>query len=94
VLQGTLSGRLQGPEAVTALKMKQGRPHVFLDMRIMGEGGEELPHDGRAFGNLQVRGPIAVAKYFNSGATGADAQGWFDTGDVATLDEFGYMQVC
>lgn len=46
-------GRLEG-EALVQLKLKQGRPHALLDMRIVGEGGQELPRDGKAFGNLQA----------------------------------------
>jgi fatty-acyl-CoA synthase len=62
-LQGSLShldreGRVQ-------LKLKQGRPHVLLDMRIVGEQGQELPWDGKSFGDLQVRqgGAVVVAIY-------------------------------
>lgn len=82
-----------GREALTQLKLKQGRPHVLIDMRIVGDDGKELPWDGKAFGNLQVRGPHTVSKYFNSDAAAADADGWFDTGDVATIDHLGHMQI-
>lgn len=92
-MKGSLMDAGLDAESMMAMRLKQGRPHVFMDMRIVGEDGGELPHNGKAFGNLQVRGPIAVKKYYRSDAPGADAEGWFDTGDVATLDEYGYMQV-
>lgn len=91
-VKGTLAGSLDR-EGIVALKLKQGRPHVFMEMRIVDDAGKELPRDGKAFGNLQVRGPIAVKRYFRSDAAAADVDGWFDTGDVATLDPAGHMQI-
>ncbi|GAB4814048.1 hypothetical protein N2152v2_001094 [Parachlorella kessleri] len=90
-LKGTLAHLDQ--EAVTRLKLKQGRGHIFVEMRIVDDEGRELPWDGKAFGNLQVKGPHVISRYFNSDAQGADPEGWFDTGDVATIDQHGYMQI-
>jgi fatty-acyl-CoA synthase len=81
-----------------ALQDKQGFAIFGVDMRIVNEKGEELPRDGKAFGDLQVRGPWVIREYFKSEGGNplrADAQGggWFPTGDVATLDPDGYMQI-
>src|SRR5437667_3384884 len=62
-------------------------------MRIAGEDGSERPNDGKAFGDLQVRGPWVIQSYFNGGGGDPLRQGWFPTGDVATLDPDGYMQI-
>jgi acyl-CoA synthetase (AMP-forming)/AMP-acid ligase II len=77
-----------------ALKLKQGRPSYLVEMKITDDEGRELPRDGKTFGRLKVRGPaVAKAYYKGEGASSFDADNWFDTGDVATLDEHGYMQV-
>ena len=81
-----------------ALQNKQGRVIFGVDMRIVGEDGQTLPQDGKAFGDLQVRGPWVIRGYFK-GEGGdplkADERGdkWFPTGDVATIDPDGYMQI-
>lgn len=75
-------------------QMKQGRPVYGVEMRIVDDHGKELPHDGKAFGILQVRGPWITSGYFRleqSEAHGHD--GWFSTGDVATIDADGFMEV-
>ena len=60
----------------------------------MDDEGRELPRDGVAFGRLMVRGPWIVGSYFKGdGGTILDRDGWFDTGDVATIDPSGYMQI-
>jgi acyl-CoA synthetase (AMP-forming)/AMP-acid ligase II len=61
-IKGTL-GELSFEQKL-AVQAKQGRPHVFLDMRIVDDDVRELPRDGKAVGNLQVRGPICVQQYF------------------------------
>lgn len=66
--------------------VKQGRPPFGVEVRIVGETGEVLPNDGEAFGELQVRGPWVVDGYFKSDEERLTADGWFPTGDVATLD--------
>lgn len=75
------------------LKLKQGRVIFGVDMRIVDAQGETLPHDGLAFGHLQVRGPWIVDRYFGYEESALTADGWFDTGDVATIDADGYMQI-
>ena len=77
-----------------AVLAKQGRVVFGVDMKIVGDDGEELPHDGAAFGDLLVRGPWVVRDYFRSGTPGElTADGWFRTGDVATIDADGFMQI-
>ncbi|MFN3229033.1 MAG: long-chain-fatty-acid--CoA ligase [Asticcacaulis sp.] len=74
--------------------MKQGRPPLGVEMKIEGPDGTKQPHDGKAFGHLKVRGPAVARTYYRAEAESAlDAEGFFDTGDVATLDAQGYMQI-
>lgn len=74
--------------------VKQGHAPFGVDMKIVDDDGKDLPRDGATFGRLVVRGP-AVAKSYFKGAGGdiLDEDGYFDTGDVATIDEHGYMQI-
>ena len=82
------------PEAERArLPYKQGRAMPGLDMRIVDDAGAELPWDGVTFGNLAVRGPWVVRRYLNADADATDAEGWFLTGDVATIDPHGNMEI-
>ena len=76
------------------VQAKQGRPLYGVDMRIVDDAGCALPHDGKAFGHLMVRGPWITKGYFKGeGGEILDADGYFDTGDVATIDADGYMQI-
>ena len=76
------------------LQEKQGRGIYGVEMKIVDDSGAELPRDGIAFGNLLVRGPWIAKEYFKGeGGVILDSDGWFDTGDVATLDGEGYMQI-
>ncbi len=80
------------------VRLKQGRAVFGVDMKIVDESGHELPWDGKAYGDLLVRGPWIIASYFK-GEGGdplrydADGKGWFPTGDVATIDADGFMQI-
>ncbi len=75
-------------------KCKQGHPVFGVEMKITDDADNELPRDGKAFGRLKVRGPAVASGYFRGEGTDAfDADGWFDTGDVATLDADGYMTI-
>jgi fatty-acyl-CoA synthase len=92
---GTLKNRhhdLPEDERI-ALQLKQGHGIYGVEMRIVGEDGEELPRDGVAFGELQVRGPWVVNGYFKGEGGDVLDRGWFPTGDVATLDPEGFMQI-
>ena len=76
------------------VKLKQGRPPFMVDMKITDDEGRDLPHDGATFGRLKVKGPaIARSYYKGEGVTAFDEAGWFDTGDVATIDQYGFMQI-
>jgi acyl-CoA synthetase (AMP-forming)/AMP-acid ligase II len=75
------------------IRIKQGRGVFGVEMKIVDDDGQELPRNGKAFGRLLVRGPWTVASYFKGDGASAFENGWFDTGDVATLDPLGYMQI-
>ncbi len=82
------------PKAKVDLQLKQGRGMAAVEMRIVGEDGQVLPRDGQTFGELQVRGPWVVQEYFKGeGGQILTVDGFFPTGDVATLDPDGYMQI-
>lgn len=74
-------------------QVKQGRPCYGIDMKIVNDANEPLPEDGAAFGELKVRGPWVCSEYFKGEGDSHDADGWFATGDVATIDADGYMHV-
>jgi acyl-CoA synthetase (AMP-forming)/AMP-acid ligase II len=77
-----------------AQKLKQGHPVFGVEMKIVDDRNCELPHDGEAFGRLKVRGPAVAKGYFRGeGGDAFDDEGWFDTGDVATIDPDGYMTI-
>ena len=89
--------KLSEPEQMK-IRLKQGRAIFGVDMKIVDDAGKDLPHDGKAYGDLLVKGPWVVAEYFK-GEGGSplvkDSHGveWFPTGDVATIDTDGYMQI-
>jgi fatty-acyl-CoA synthase len=81
-------------EAQLDVKMKQGHPPFGVDMKITDDNNKELPWDGKTFGRLKVRGPaVAKAYYRVDNDPVFQSDGWFDTGDVATMDQYGYMQI-
>ena len=83
----------QPQEARYALQAKQGRAVFGVDMKIVDPAGKDLPHDGVASGDLLVKGPWIAAGYFRSEEGDPLVDGWFPTGDVATIDAEGFMQV-
>jgi fatty-acyl-CoA synthase len=81
-------------EARIDVQMKQGHPPFSVEMKITDDAGNPLPWDGKTFGRLKVRGPAVAKAYFKGeGGNILDDEGFFDTGDVATMDAHGYMQV-
>jgi fatty-acyl-CoA synthase len=62
-------------------------------MKIVDEDGGELPHDGKASGELLVRGPWVISRYFKDEGGNPLVDGWFPTGDVSTIDADGFMQI-
>ncbi|WP_425099797.1 long-chain-fatty-acid--CoA ligase [Tropicibacter sp. S64] len=78
------------------LKAKQGRRVFGVDLKIVGEQGETLPNDGKATGELYVRGNTIISGYFNNAEASAaafDKDGWFGTGDVASIDPDGFLTI-
>ena len=75
------------------VQMKQGHPPFGVEMKITDDAGQELPRDGKTFGRLKVRGPAVARRYFKEDSDVIDAEGFFDTGDVSTIDPHGYMQI-
>jgi fatty-acyl-CoA synthase len=76
------------------VRAKQGRVLYGVEMKVTSETGETLPHDGVTVGHLKVRGPWICSRYFKEDESPAhDDDGWFDTGDIATIDADGYMQI-
>ncbi len=80
-------------EARYAVQSKQGRVIFGVDMKIVDTEGKELPNDGKAFGDLLVKGPWVTSSYFKNEGGDPLKDGWFPTGDVATIDPDGYMQI-
>jgi fatty-acyl-CoA synthase len=75
------------------VECKQGRTIYGVEMKIVDGEGKELPRDGKAFGDLLVRGPWVLKEYFKGAGGNPLRDGWFPTGDVATIDPDGYMQI-
>ncbi|NEX59467.1 3-(methylthio)propionyl-CoA ligase [Noviherbaspirillum galbum] len=81
-------------EEQTSVKLKAGRAVWGVGLKIVGEDGKALPHDGVAYGHLHVRGPWIAGSYFKGeGGPVLDEDGWFPTGDIATIDPDGYVQL-
>jgi len=83
-----------GEEAMDeAIWTRQGRLQFGIELKIVDEDGKGLPWDGEASGALLVRGPWTIRRYFRKDQDAADADGWFDTGDIATIDAAGFMRI-
>jgi acyl-CoA synthetase (AMP-forming)/AMP-acid ligase II len=80
-------------EAKLKLKEKQGRTPYLVEMKIVDDDGKDLPRDGKVFGHLLVRGPAVSKGYFKLDEDILTGDGWFDTGDIATIDPLGFMQI-
>jgi fatty-acyl-CoA synthase len=94
--QSTLTARAAAlpAEEQLRLKLKQGRPPVGVQLKLTDDEGAILPHDGATFGRLKIKGPFIVREYFKAeGGPILDSENFFDTGDVATVDEYGFMQI-
>jgi len=75
------------------IKLKQGRAVYGVELRIVDSSGKVLPNDGASIGHLQVRGPWIAKSYFKGEDSILTADGWFDTGDIGSLDADGYLQL-
>ena len=81
-------------EARTDQLLKQGRPPFGIDLKITGPDGEPLPHDGQHSGALWARGPWVIRTYYGrEDEPLLDPDGWFPTGDMATIDAHGFMRI-
>jgi fatty-acyl-CoA synthase len=80
-------------ETRARIQAKQGRAVFGVEMRIVDDQDQPLPHDGKTFGKLMVRGPWIASGYYRNDDRSAFRGGWFDTGDVSTIDPAGYMQI-
>jgi fatty-acyl-CoA synthase len=80
-------------KALYDVKQKQGFAPFTVEMKITDDEGRKLPWDGKTFGRLKVRGPAVASAYYREGGDILDEEGFFDTGDVSTIDENGYMQI-
>jgi fatty-acyl-CoA synthase len=82
------------PDELLHLKLKQGRGVWGVELKIVDDDGNPLPWDGKAFGEVYLRGPWIASGYFKGeGGDKLDAEGYFPTGDIATIDPDGYMQL-
>ena len=75
------------------IRLKQGRAIFGIDFKIVDDTGKEQAHDGKAYGDLLVKGPWVIKEYFKQEGASPLVDGWFPTGDVATVDADGYMQI-
>lgn len=76
-----------------AIWTRQGRLQFGIELKIVDADGNTLPHDGKSSGALLVRGPWTIERYFRAENSALDAEGWFDTGDIATIDPDGFMRI-
>ncbi|WP_417229857.1 long-chain-fatty-acid--CoA ligase [Brevundimonas sp.] len=75
-------------------RVKQGTPPLGVELKLKDYEGNEIPHDGHSYGRLMVKGPTIAGAYFkDEGGSILDDEGFFDTGDVSTIDEQGFMQI-
>jgi fatty-acyl-CoA synthase len=81
------------PDEQMKILLKQGRCTYGVDMKIVGDDGRELPWDGKTFGDLYVKGPWVIRDYYKGEGAAPLVDGWFPTGDVATIDADGFMQI-
>ncbi|MFC3052100.1 long-chain fatty acid--CoA ligase [Kordiimonas pumila] len=72
---------------------RQGRMQFGVELQITDDNGNALPHDGETSGTLKVRGPWTIKRYFRAKNDAVDADDWFDTGDIATIDADGYLRI-
>ena len=79
-------------DALLAQRLTQGRAPYGVEMRLVDDDGNELPRDGKAVGRLQVRGPWVASRYYRAEESALE-DGWFDTGDVASIDINGFMNI-
>jgi len=83
-----------GEEALNDLIWtRQGRLQFGIELKVVDENGAEVPHDGTTPGSLKVRGPWTIQRYYRAQTDAVDADNWFETGDIATMDQDGFMRI-
>ena len=80
-------------ESQMRIRLKQGLPSYGLELRIVDSENKPLPHDGTSVGHIQVRGDWVLRRYFKEDKDCVDHEGWFDSGDVGTVDKHGYLAI-
>ncbi len=75
-------------------RIKQGTPPLGVELKLKNYAGQDMPHDGSTYGRLMIKGPTIARAYFrDEGGEILDNEGFFDTGDVSTIDDHGFMQI-
>ena len=74
-------------------RVKQGTPPLGVELKLKDDDGKELPSDGHTYGRLMIKGPTIAGAYFRDDSNILDDEGFFDTGDVSTIDDQGFMQI-
>ncbi|MNU61738.1 Long-chain-fatty-acid--CoA ligase [compost metagenome] len=75
-------------------RVKQGTPPLGVELKLKNYAGQDMPHDGSTYGRLMIKGPTIARAYFrDEGGEILDNEGFFDTGDVSTIDDHGFMQI-
>jgi fatty-acyl-CoA synthase len=80
-------------DALLDVLQKQGHSPFAVEMKITDDAGRRMPWDGKTFGRLKVRGPAVAKAYFKDDSNILDDEGFFDTGDVGTIDRYGYLNI-
>jgi fatty-acyl-CoA synthase len=80
-------------EDMLDVKVKQGHSPFIVEMKVTDDAGKRVPWDGKTFGRLKVRGPATARAYYRDDSAILDGEGYFDTGDVSTIDPHGYMAI-
>ena len=87
----------QEEETLFQIKAKQGLTSPLVEMRVLDDEGKDQPHDGKSIGELVVRGPWVIKEYYKNNSPAAKeaftSDGYFRTGDIVTIDPFGYMEI-
>ena len=86
------NNHLEGSERID-VKVKAGRSLFLVDFKIVDDEGNQLPRDGEAVGHLMIKGPAVSSAYFKSDTEILDSNGYFDTGDIASIDDMGYVTI-
>lgn len=87
-------GTVDSVQFPPAVERSSGRPPIGVDLKLTAADGDTLPEQRGVIGHLKVKGPSVIDRYFNAAASALDPEGYFDTGDLATIDEGGALTIC